>query len=516
MRSVAVLVVAGFVLAFDVPASTCMQATCAGSEPTAAANTILGGPVVSLRTPDDPLNRRVIDGVTFNDVEAIFSGVTVAAGTSLKRRLEDLSDFGEVPLPSSIVGTSPIVRLDDGSLHQFVTRTDAGVSAIHLAAMVPSWSVSHRRAGCGSDSIDSAPVVHLRRLATDDFRNEYSTDLVYAGTALGSAGGAPCSGASVQNQVRAHRATDGATVWAFNSDGLTPVDIVVGMVLDRTEQTITNAGSTTTTAKLEDTLFVATERTASVNQHSLYAVNALNGTLRWSHNYGRMIIGPVLSKQQADRLYAINRSGQLHALRKSDGTPIWSLGTGLVVVQAIATNETGAEQRIVTVDAFGRLAMFRDNGTNGELIWLAEIPAGPIPVAPPALPPVRASSVPLLDDAGHLFVGGSDGRVYQLNPETGHILAVRVVDDDLSAAVEHVVVKSPATDAAPAVLCVFLVRKAGDVLRALLRRRRVHRGSAGCQRQLRRHRRRIADGSGCRRAGQRQPGRRAPASLRCS
>jgi hypothetical protein len=113
--------------------------------------------------------------------------------------------------------------------------------------------------------------VHLRRLATGDFKNEYSTDLVYVGTALGSAGGAPCSGSSVLNQVRAVRVTDRATVWAFNGDGLTPVDVVVGMVLDRTEQTITNAGSTSTTAKLEDTLFVATERTASVNQHSLYA-----------------------------------------------------------------------------------------------------------------------------------------------------------------------------------------------------------------------------------------------------
>ena len=432
------------------PPAICASPACSGVTP--IAETTVPAGVSFLRTTHDEINLVKRDGVVGNDLTPFYSDVTVGYGTSVRMLMGNtFAERGEVPLFGAVVGASPPVRLDGGAVVEFVTRQDGALSQISLTAMVATNTASIRRGGCGSDSISASPVVHLHRHATDLFKAEYTDDLVYVGTRYNSLGLAGCAGASTQNKVVALRASDHAVVWQFNGDGLTSVDGIIGMALDRSWQTNDLDSSRLTTILQNDTLFVTTERTASVVQQSVWAIDVLTAQPRWSVNAGRMTTPPVISPLQADRIYVVNRSGELLALSKSDGTLIWLFADSGIVPQRLVVNHDGAEQRIAVIDALGRVKMIRDNDTIAEVLWTAELPIGPIMPGPISSPAVRALSG-LMDDSGHLYVGATDGKIYQLDADTGEILATRTVDEDQTTPIEQLELFAPATDLEPAQL----------------------------------------------------------------
>ncbi len=434
------------------PPSFCISGACTQSTPAATAT--IGGSPVALRTTHDEINFVTTSGVVENEVRAIAPFLTMAPSASLDVRNGDtLESLGGPALPANIVGTSPPVLLDDDMAAEFVSRTDAAVNRINLSgSFVPMWGTSLRRAGCGSDTLSAPPVVHLRRRATAAFKAAYTTDLVYVGTFYQSVGGAACAGDTTQNKVVALNAATGDIMWQFNGDGLTSTDVVVGLALDRTTDVQLDPQVDIVTIRQEDTLFVTTERRASVSQNSIWAIDVVTGTLRWGRNAGRTIGPPTVSTRYDDRIYVTNRAGQIRALRKSDGSEIWSHPTGSVPLRNAAVDPSGADPRIAVVDALGRLALIRDNDTTVETIWNAELPIGPVPGGITTAPAVRAISRPLMDDPGHVYVGASDGKIYQLDIETGEILTTRTLDGDGTATVRELALQSPATPEAPAFL----------------------------------------------------------------
>ena len=390
------------------------------ADPLATTNDI--GESVALRLPFEPINLVSIDGL--QDTEIDFTDFTAAVGNTLRsRRIDSLQPVGAAVLLGNVTNASPLAKLDSGTEVEFVVRADGVVSQVSLPGVFPAWATSLRRGVCPSDSLMAAPVTHLRRRATPAFKDAYFEDVVYVGTRFTA-----CAGSTTQNRVHALRASDGAALWSFNETAQFQVDVVSGLALDVIPATqVLPDGTTVRSIRQGETLFVTTERTASVSQHSVWAIDILSGQRRWSHSYGRVPAPPVVSTLRNDRLFIATRSGELAALRKADGERIWTLerGSGFPFLQPMAMSPIGPE-RIALIDVFGRVSFARDNGTTAEWLWTAELPDG-----------AAAQGTPLFDDSGGLYAGADNGRVYQLDPATGAVLDSRAIDGDGTSSVRH-------------------------------------------------------------------------------
>ena len=401
-----------------------------------------------LRSTFDELNLTEVGGVPGNSIDPLFDDMTVANGNTLHvLNGETLALERSVTLVGNIVGASPPVALDDGSGAEFVARNDGVVTRLNLPSLANAWSVNARRGFCGSDSLGSAPAVHLRRGATDAFKSAYSTDIVYVGTRYDV-----CAGSTTQNRVYALTPHSGSTQWAFNETGSVAMDIVAGVILDGRRGTQVLGGIAVTRWLHGDTLFVTSERRASVSQHSVWAIDVTTSQLRWSANFGRFNAPPALSPLHSDRIYVASRAGQLKALRKADGAELWSLDTGVPFLKVMAVSPTGADQRIALVDFPGRIWMARDNGVSGEWLWQVEVPIGSVPLGTITIPAVAGVGTPVIDRSGNLYLGATNGTIYQLDKDTGAIEASRTADPDPSALVQEMTLHS--TDAGVTVVLV--------------------------------------------------------------
>jgi len=406
---------------------------------------------VALRTTFDDLNLTELAGVPRNALDPVFKDMTVGTGNTLRvLNGETLAIENAVVLLGNIVAASPPIAMDDASGAEFVARGDGVLTRVNLPGFVQNWSVSLRRGSCGADGLGSSPALHLRRFATDGFKSAYPHDLVYVGTRYSEACGASNT---TQNRVYAVDATTGAAIWAFNETFSVSMDVVAGVVVDGARETqVLRDGTTSTHWMHGDTLFVTSERRASVSQHSVWAIDVLTSQLRWSANYGRVNAPPALSPLNADRFYVATRAGELKALRKSDGAELWSLDTPVPFLRAMVVSPTGPDQRIALIDVPGRIWMARDNGVSGEWLWQVEVPIGSVPLGTITIPAVAGVGTPVIDRSGNLYVGATNGTIYQLDKDTGAIEASRTADPDPSALVQEMTLHS--TDAGVTVVLV--------------------------------------------------------------
>jgi len=267
-----------------------------------------------------------------------------------------------------------------------------------------SWTKDLRRSGCTTaDQIDAAPMVHVRSEATAAFQAAYSTSLVYVGTHFG------CSTRQA-NRIYALNANTGAIEWTFNDSGTYDMDYVSSdPVLD----------------VATDTLFVTTERTYSSTQHSVWAIDILAGTLKWSVNANRIWAGPVLAN---GRLYVANLVGEIKALDPATGNELWSLSNG---GWPLSENMVVVGTQIAAADFYGNIWVAQDNGTSASWDYTTTLPNG---VAGPSSSNTVLPKSPLTanSNTGYLYVGGNDGKVYQLDVATGTIVVTRTVDATVS------------------------------------------------------------------------------------
>jgi hypothetical protein len=354
--------------------------------------------------------------------------VALSVSTTFQfRDTSNLSSAGSESLGGGLVGQA--VWLDSDP-HPFQNDWDAIVASDNasLQKLSPSsgmvtkaWERNFQRAGCTGDALGSL-TAHMREPATPDFAATHATDLIYVGTSYSSvtSGGGSCGGEDSDNRLIAVRATDGATAWIFNSLKTDSVDTVSGLVLDLAN----------------DTLFAATERTASVNQHSVWAIDVLTGTKTWSVNAGRIQNQPILHD---GRIYLATLEGAVKALDATNGSEIWSVDSFLpYTVDPTLVELAGGDTLIVAVDYLGSIRVVRDDDTAGTSINYITLPGG-----------VVAAGPPIVDATGKALIGGNDGKVYPLDLLAGSV-GTPITVDAATASVEHLLLEPPGLFATPA------------------------------------------------------------------
>lgn len=303
-----------------------------------------------------------------------------------------------VPIGSAPTGLSPVVTDDSGE--EILITVDEGGFAQYWPLPVdfnvpPAWVTSLRRSGCATDSIVAAPTMQARRYASPAYQAAYPTDLVFVGTRFQSG----CVGDEHKdNKFFALRGDTGVVEWTFNSLNTDDIDGVSGFALDANN----------------DVLFAATERN-DATQDSLWAIDVLTGQLLWSANNGPLRVPPMLA---GDRVYAASTSGMVWAVDKTTGAPLWTISNGGVPLLASKLVETPAGVVLIaSIDLNGEVWLVRDETLFGSAVWIAELPGG-----------AQASSDALVFGLGseNLFVGASDGRIYQLDVATGAVEASRL------------------------------------------------------------------------------------------
>ena len=340
--------------------------------------------------------------------------ITFAVGSTFyKRESDSLSAFGSYGLGGSAVRGPSWGDLSTGDDAMLVATSNGSALRLNGSGTIGKvWDRTLRRSGCASDSLQGDVVPHIRDDATAAFKTAYSTDVLFVATRY-SGVGSGCGGDNTDNRVYALNAETGAILWTFNSLGTSDIDIAAGIVLDAAN----------------DTLFMTTERTASANQHSVWAIDVLTGTLLWSVNAGRILTAPILHD---GRLYVANVAGEVKALDPSDGSESWGLGSLLPYeIDPVLVELSSGETLIVAVDYYRRVRVVRDDGAAGTSIAYIELPGGTLAAGPP-----------IADDTGRALIGGNDGKVYPLDLVAGTV-GMPLVIDGATASVEHLTLELP-------------------------------------------------------------------------
>ena len=307
------------------------------------------------------------------------------------------NQFVDFTAPSPVTGSSSVTTTNSIDDVIVVVTEDGEVEAWHMGNQSdPLWSEDAKRGFCVSDSISADPKIHLRRYASEAFQSKYLTDLVYVGTRF-SAG---CTGGDEDNQVIAFNGNTGAVEWRFNGAQTSDVDQIRGLLLDETS----------------DRLYAASDRN-DPTQDSLWAIDTLTGTQAWSVNVGPVWGTPLM---HGDRLYVLTTAGEIKALDKATGAIIWNSSNGGVPFthDGILLESPSGETIIVGIDIQGNIFRVRDDEFFGTALPAITLAAGV-----DAIP----GSMVLGLGGKNIFIGGTDGRIYQVDNATGTVEASRLV-----------------------------------------------------------------------------------------
>ena len=318
---------------------------------------------------------------------------------------------GATALGSNATVIPPVVNLGTTGTPDwanFIATTNGKVTRVDFNDLSPqvadTWTKDLKRTSCpAGDKIVAAPVAQVRGDSSPAFQSTYAHSLVYVGTRFG------CSTRQA-NRVYALNTDTGAIDWTFNASGTVDMDFISSApVLD----------------VATDTLFVTSERTYSASQHSVWAIDILTGTLHWSVNANRIWAGPVLAN---GRLYVANLIGEIKALDPATGTELWSLSNG---GWPLTENLVVVGNQVAAADPYGNIWVAQDNDTSASWTYTTTLPSGAAgPSATNAVLP--KSPLAANSNTGYLYVGGNDGKVYQLDMATGTIAVPRTVDASAS------------------------------------------------------------------------------------
>jgi len=201
-------------------------------------------------------------------------------------------------------------------------------------------------------------------------------DLVYFGT----------RNAGQRNTIYALDILAGGFVWKFDD----PSGAGIGII----------AGGPTIDYANRAAYFASHENAAGAD--TVWAVHLLTGEKIWSKALGSISGSPV---QRGFDLYVGDDAGLVHALDVRDGSPRGNYPydtIGGTIKGFIFPNLVGNELYLSTQNTVRRI---HDNGSTVVLDWAAEVPGASIPTYPPG--------------RRFLWVGSSDGKLYQIDAITG-------------------------------------------------------------------------------------------------
>ncbi len=189
----------------------------------------------------------------------------------------------------------------------FYTTSDGYIKSLDVSDWTAYQSRNLKRGGCGSDKLTRRPVLQLHAESNDAFQSQFDGDLVYVGTRH------EC-GDTTQNQVKALNALDltADPVWTFNF-GEYEVDAIENCTMDDSS----------------NTLYCGTDLGSGAFQNTIWAINTLDGSLRWAANVGALHVAPLLVEQLVDppfrHLVVLSTDGVMRALNPDSGEEYWSV-----------------------------------------------------------------------------------------------------------------------------------------------------------------------------------------------
>ncbi|HWX21058.1 MAG TPA: proprotein convertase P-domain-containing protein [Candidatus Binatia bacterium] len=285
-----------------------------------------------------------------------------------------------VPLRNS-AGEYLFGAADDGWLYKINAHDGA----------TGNWSVSTKRGSCTADSVQVGPAIQLWEKSDLNFRRQFTDDLVFIATADGC-------GDTTQNRVMALSASDSSSLWIFNGDQSHSMGPGRGMVLDYAH----------------DTLYCVTDSTGSAS--SVWAINTLNGVLRWSGHYttnqNESFVPPILAN---GALYLAQYGGsRVFKINATNGNVIWShQAYGLNFYDI--TFDPG--RNMLFLAAGETIEAVTDLGASAARAWLFFDINGLGLDSTPTTAPVAAPAF------GKLYFGAKDGYVYQVDMGNGEASA---------------------------------------------------------------------------------------------
>ncbi|WP_244222413.1 outer membrane protein assembly factor BamB family protein [Corallococcus praedator] len=317
--------------------------------------------------------------------EGIFSSFNdsvVGNLTSVANPAEDGAErFRPVKLSGAVGSRFPVVPLLGRPGQQFLVVGDqAGVPAVINAA---TGEFLWRNTTIGLGNISSFPVTQLLDYANPAYRAMYSNvDLAIFATRLSSA---------TQNQVVALNAATGAFIWRYRPGDLGMIS--GGMLVDYT----TNK------------LYVGT-KTGVGSTSTLRVLNSLTGQELGRRALGDLEYG-VVRNPASNQILVTAQDGMVYGLDPATLATVWSVS---LVTQPTAAAFTHF------VRPLGR--GFVASLSNGTLQrW--EVDANNVPVWKwtTTTPITKPSGTFALNVSGvaRIYVGSSDGKVHQLDAETG-------------------------------------------------------------------------------------------------
>lgn len=316
---------------------------------------------------------------------------------------------------ANITGVSPVIMdFDDedqfslfiGQENGLIQRSDP--EAVSFAGSM-IWTRDLKRVGCGLDSIEAAPIVQLRRFSSYDFKARFHTNIVYVGTKYS------CVGGSTANRIYAINTDTGDLEWTFNWNifGGVPTYDVDGIYGDMLLESST------------DTLYFATLRTDPF-QHSLWAINIINGTKRWSVNVGVVLGKPLVA---GNRLYVSNLAGEVIAVDKTSGIILWKISnpnltpspvSPLPFISSSAITVTPDNRVLIGLtDYFGNLLLATDNGNVGNWLWSVDANYAT------GTPVFGLADKYIYVGTANIFPDNIGGLIKQYDISTGNLIASR-------------------------------------------------------------------------------------------
>jgi hypothetical protein len=300
------------------------------------------------------------------------------------------------PVPLSSGGNAEAESIFIGADDGFVYKLDAADGSV-------KGSADTRRAGCPSDKVMGTPAVQLYRYSNTSFQQDVDShpghmndDLIYVITSDS------CSDRT-NNRILAYWRSNLTLKWVYNGAGASMLDAgTEGCSIDY-------AGNT---------LYCGTSLAAEIHQNSLWAINTITGSLRWSSNAGSIKNRPILhTGSHGTRLYVANAAGTLQAYDPTGGAaggalPLWTqpiIMPGGISRDIWAESRAGGYQdRIFLVDDTGVVTAVDDEGSRGVTIWSAAAAGG-----------AQFNSMPVVSPSSKVLVGRSDGYLQQIDAGTG-------------------------------------------------------------------------------------------------